>query len=103
MMTKVVVGLADRPGVNRMLGWAVTEAAQTGARLVIVRAEVRRPEVLEAVARGGGPALDEVDPVLARAMSLARARLGDDRVGVAADRDPAGPVLARAAARPPIT
>jgi|KBSSwiStaDraftv2_1062776.scaffolds.fasta_scaffold508019_2 nucleotide-binding universal stress UspA family protein len=97
MMSNVVVGLADRPGVTRMLGWAITEAAASGARLVIVRAEVRRQEVLRAVVRGGGPALDEVDPVLARAMSSARAMLGDDHVGVAADRDSAGPALVRAA------
>jgi nucleotide-binding universal stress UspA family protein len=96
-MTRIVVGLADRPGLDRMLGWAVAEASATGARLVIVRAEVHRPDVLKAVARGCGPALEEADPVLARAIATARTTLGDARVGVAADRGPAGPVLVRAA------
>jgi nucleotide-binding universal stress UspA family protein len=97
MITRVVAGLADRPGTDRMLGWAVREAASTGAHLVIVRAEVRRAEVLRAVARGGGPALEEVDPVLARAIREARTALGDDRVGISAEREPAGPALVRAA------
>ena len=97
MMTRVIVGLADRPGLDRTLGWAVAEAAATGARLVIVRAEVDRPGVLKAVARGAGRALNEADPVLARAIATARTTLGDDRVAVDADRDPAGAVLVRAA------
>jgi nucleotide-binding universal stress UspA family protein len=97
MTARVVVGLADRVGSNGMLRWTVSEAATTGAQLVIVRAEVRRPEVLKAVARGGGPALQEADPVLAGAIATARAALGDDRVAVSADRDPSGPALVRAA------
>ena len=97
MTPRVVVGLADRAGSDGMLRWAVSEAAATGAQLVIVRAEVRRPEVLKAVARGGGPALQEADPVLANAVGAARRSLGDDRVAVAADRDASGPALVRAA------
>jgi nucleotide-binding universal stress UspA family protein len=53
--------------------------------------------LLAAVAHGGGPALDEADPVLARAIATARTALGDDRVGVVADRDSAGAVLVAAA------
>jgi nucleotide-binding universal stress UspA family protein len=97
MMSRVIVGLADRPGANRTLGWAIAEATATGARLVIVRAEVRRPSLLKAVARGVDSELEEADPVLARAISMARQALGDDRVCVAADRDFAGPALVRAA------
>ena len=97
MTARVVVGLADRAGSDRMVRWAVAEAAATGALLVIVRAEVRRPEVLRAVARGGGPELEEADPVLAGAIGVARRALGEDRVAVAADRDASGPALVRAA------
>ena len=45
MTARVVAGLADRTGTDRMLRWAVAEADATGAQLVIVRAEIRRPEV----------------------------------------------------------
>ena len=102
-MTRVVVGLAglarlaQKPGLDHVLDWALREAEATGARLVIVRAEVRRPEVLAAVARGGGAQLEEADPVLARAVTRARTTLGADRVDVMADRDRAGPVLVQAA------
>ena len=96
-MAQVLVGLAERPSMDRTLAWAIAEAAATGAGLVIVRAEVRHTSLLTAVAHGGGPALEGADPVLARAIATARAALGDDRVGVVADRDPAGAVLVRAA------
>jgi nucleotide-binding universal stress UspA family protein len=96
MTARVVVGLADRAGSDGMLRWAVTEATVTGAQLVIVRAEVRRHEVLKAVARGG-PGLEEADPVLANAIGAARTALGEDRVAVVADRDGSGPALVRAA------
>jgi nucleotide-binding universal stress UspA family protein len=96
-MSRVIVGLADRPGTERTLGWAVTEAIATGARLVVVRAEVRRPRILSAAARSGGPAMEEADPVLARAMGIACGPLGDDRLFVVADRDSAGKALVRAA------
>jgi nucleotide-binding universal stress UspA family protein len=95
-MSRILVGLADRPCMDRTLGWAVMEAAATGAWLVIVRAEVRRPSILKAVACGFGPALEEADPVLARAIVTARMTLSD-RVAVTADRDSAGAVLAGAA------
>jgi nucleotide-binding universal stress UspA family protein len=81
--------------MDRTLGWAVAEAAASGAGLVIVRAEVHRPDVISAVAHGAGPALKRADPVLARALDIARATLGDDRVGVVADRSTAGAVLVR--------
>jgi nucleotide-binding universal stress UspA family protein len=96
-MSRVIVGLADRPDADRTLKWAITEAAATAARLVIVRAEVRRPSLLTAVARGAESAIAEADPVLARAITTARRALGDDSVCVAADRDLAGPALVRAA------
>jgi nucleotide-binding universal stress UspA family protein len=95
-MSRIIVGLADRPGMDRTLGWAVAEAAATGARLVIVRAEVRRPSILKAVACGFAPALEEADPLLARAIDVARTTL-DDRVAVTAHRDSAGSVLVSSA------
>jgi nucleotide-binding universal stress UspA family protein len=93
MLSRVVVGLADRPGRDRVLGWALQEASATGAMLVIVRAEVRQADTLRAVARGGGPVLEEADPALAEALRAARAALGDDRVSVVADRESAGTAL----------
>src|SRR5690349_22103808 len=96
-MSRVILGLADRPQMDHTLGWAITEAVTTGADLVIVRAEVHATALLTALARGAGAALAEADPALARAVATARRRLGDDRVAVTADRDSAGAVLVAAA------
>jgi nucleotide-binding universal stress UspA family protein len=97
MAPRVVVGLADRPGMDGVLAWGLDEAAATGARLVIVRAEVRSIGTLRAVARDDRSALHDDDPFLARAVTTARGRLPDDRLGVVADRDLAGSALVRAA------
>jgi nucleotide-binding universal stress UspA family protein len=93
----VVVGVSDSPANARTLAWAVGEAAETGAELVVTRADVHKPEIWGAVARGSLQALEIVDRILARAVAAARTRLGDDRVRIVVDRDPAGELLVRRA------
>jgi nucleotide-binding universal stress UspA family protein len=89
----VVVGVSDSPANARTLAWAVREAAATGATLVVTRADVNKPEVWGAVARGSLRALEIVDRTLARAVAAARVRLGDQRVVIVVDRDPPGELL----------
>jgi nucleotide-binding universal stress UspA family protein len=95
----VVVGVSDAPANARTLAWAVGEAARSGSVLVVVRADVKKPEVCGAVARGSLRSLEIVDPTLARAVAAARASLGDERVTIVVDRDPPGELLMRHAER----
>jgi nucleotide-binding universal stress UspA family protein len=90
---RVVVGLADGLAAAGTLAWAMREATSTRSQLVVVRAGVSRLEVLGAVARDSVKTLEVVEPALARAVGAARQAMGDERVGVVVDRDPAGPVL----------
>jgi nucleotide-binding universal stress UspA family protein len=90
--SRVVVGLADGPAAAGTLAWAMREAMSTRAQLVVVRAGVRL-DVLGAVARDSVKTLEVVEPALARAVGAARRAMGDERVGIVVDRDPAGPVL----------
>ena len=90
---RIVVGLAEDGAAGRTLAWALREATATARPIVIVRAAVTRVAVLGAVVRGGGPELDSADPALGRAVAAARSVLGEDRVSIVVERDPAGAVL----------
>jgi nucleotide-binding universal stress UspA family protein len=90
------VGLADGPVGGATLAWALREATATRADLVVVRADVAR-QVLGPVARGSLRTLELVDASLARAVGAARRVVGEDRVHVVVDRDPAASVLIGAA------
>jgi nucleotide-binding universal stress UspA family protein len=96
-MQRVVVGGSDAPANAYTLGWAVAEAASTGAELVVVRADEHRREVWGAVARNSLPALEVVDRHLAGAVAGARFRLGENRVRIVVDRHPPGELLIRRA------
>jgi nucleotide-binding universal stress UspA family protein len=93
----VVVGLTDAVSAGRTLAWALRAATVQQADLVAVRAGVRSQELLGAAAHRSIKALELVDPALARAIGAARLTLGESRVSIVVDRDPAGEVLARVA------
>lgn len=93
----VVLGASDSAANAGTLAWAVREAADTGAELMVARGEVNQPETWGAVARGTLRALEIVDRSLARAVAAARTRLGDQRVAVVVDRDRPGELLVRRA------
>jgi nucleotide-binding universal stress UspA family protein len=92
----LVVGFSDRPAAAAALEWAQARAVSGGARLVVIRAEVSREDVL-AGASGRFDALEKVDPALARAVIAARTQLGEDRVTAVLSRDRPDEALVRAA------
>jgi nucleotide-binding universal stress UspA family protein len=96
---RVVVGVDESESAGRTLAWALREAAATGAEVIVVRASVPSDDVLRAGARGSVTALEVLDPSLARAVASARLTLGEQRVSIVVERDPAGDVLTHLADR----
>jgi len=92
---RVIVGLAETASAGPTLAWALRQAGQSGAELVVIRAGVPKSTPLGTLSRGGIRALELVDPALARAVGAARLALGEGRVSIVVDRDPPGPVLVR--------
>lgn len=97
MSRTVVVGVGVDRGWNA-LAWAADEVAADGGRLVVCRvcpptSALADPSVTRSLRR-----IEMGDPLLARALTAVRARLGGDRVDLSMPVGTPGPVLSRAAA-----